>query len=134
MRADNTFSNSAAIISAGRVEAGLKFSRKLGQGTRLVGQAIETESLVNDGNLFGAQLGIEHTFSNQVKLEFGGRYAKESAEPRMARSRRISPDSSSRPQCPVPQARCAGLVRWTLNGALAPGRSGTVQFSVTITP
>jgi uncharacterized repeat protein (TIGR01451 family) len=85
-RANNTFSNSAAMIPAGRVEAGLKASYKLSQSTRLVGQAINTESLVDHGNLFGAQLGIEHTFTNQVKLEFGGRYAKETEEPANASS------------------------------------------------
>jgi hypothetical protein len=85
-RADNTFSNSAAMLAAGRVEAGLKFSQKLDQRTRLVGQAIQTESLVNNGKLFGAQLGIEHTFENQVKLELGGRYAKETADPANASS------------------------------------------------
>jgi hypothetical protein len=68
------------------VEAGLKFSQKLSQSTRLVGQAIETESLANDGNLFGAQLGVEHTFDNQVKIEAGGRYAKETADPANASS------------------------------------------------
>ena len=85
-RADNTFSNSAALIAAGREEAGLKFSQKLSPSTRVVGQAIETKSLGNDGILFGSQLGLEHTFTNQVKVEVGGRYAKETTEPANAGS------------------------------------------------
>ena len=35
-RADNTFSNSAAIRSAGRVESGVKLVRKLSASTRLL--------------------------------------------------------------------------------------------------
>ena len=75
-RADNTFSNSAAILSAGRVESGVKLVRKLGASTRLLGQAIDT-SAVGAGTRRGAVLGVEHTFKNQLRAEFGGRYSIE---------------------------------------------------------
>jgi uncharacterized repeat protein (TIGR01451 family) len=85
-RADNTFSNTAAILGAGRVEAGLKFSQKLASSTRLIGQAINTESIESDGQLYGAQLGLEHSFQNKIKVEAGGRYARETETPANAGS------------------------------------------------
>jgi len=85
-RAENTFSNAAAMLGAGREEAGVKFSQKLASNTRLVGQAINTEALETHGQLRGLQLGVEHSFKNQIKLEVGGRYAEESGAPANASS------------------------------------------------
>jgi len=80
-RTDNTFSNSAAILGPGRQEAGVKFTQKITSNTRLLGQAILTEDLEKDGYLKGAQLVLERTFKNQVKLEAGGRFAEQTASP-----------------------------------------------------
>jgi uncharacterized repeat protein (TIGR01451 family) len=85
-RAENTFSNSAAILGAGRQEAGAKLSHKIASNTRLVGQAINTENLDTDGRLNGVTLGVERTFKNQVKVEVGGRYANETTAPANAAS------------------------------------------------
>ncbi|GDY18656.1 hypothetical protein LBMAG56_00010 [Verrucomicrobiota bacterium] len=77
-RADNTFSNSAAILSAGRVESGIKAVRKLGPSTRLLAQAIDTAS-AGGGSRRGVLVGVEHTFTNQVRVEVGARYSTETA-------------------------------------------------------
>ena len=77
-RAENTFSNSAAILSAGRVESGIKAVRKLGPSTRLLAQAIDTAA-AGGGSRRGVLVGVEHTFTNQVRVEVGARYSTETA-------------------------------------------------------
>jgi hypothetical protein len=79
-RADNTFSNSAAILSSGRIEARVKLTRKVGASTRLIVQAIDTEA-VSGGDRRGVLASVEHTFPNQIRAEFGGRYSIETASP-----------------------------------------------------
>lgn len=79
---EGSFSNAAAIISGGRVEAGAKISQKIGANTRLVAQAIDTEqSGAGGGSRRGVTAGVEHTFTNQMRLEVGGRYSTETAIP-----------------------------------------------------
>ena len=81
-RAENTFSNAASILGGGRVEAGAKVSRKIGQNTRAVAQAIDTEATGGAaGSRKGVSAGVEHTFKNQVSVEVGGRYSTETANP-----------------------------------------------------
>ena len=81
-KSDNTFSNQASVLGAGRVEAGAKVSQKIAQNTRAVGQAIHTESTgPGGGSRKGVTAGIEHTFKNQMRVEVGGRYSTETANP-----------------------------------------------------
>ncbi len=80
-QAGTTFSNSAAGIAAGRQEAGAKVSYRLDQSTRLVGQAIHSESLGNNGRREGETLSIERTLPGKAKLEVGVRHSTETAAP-----------------------------------------------------
>jgi hypothetical protein len=84
-RAENTFSNSAAMLSGGRVEAGVKVSQKVTARDRLLAQAIDTETLgPQNGSRKGVTASIEHVFTNQMRLEVGGRYSTETATPASA--------------------------------------------------
>jgi len=85
-RADNTFSNSAAMLAAGRVEAGAKVTQRLTRNTKLIGEAINTEWIQDEGRLYGARAAVQRAFDNGVKVEAGGRYSEETANPATAAS------------------------------------------------
>jgi uncharacterized repeat protein (TIGR01451 family) len=80
-QASDTFSNSAAMITAGRLEAGAKVSYRLGPTTRLVGEAIDSQNLVNDGERVGGTLSVEQSLGGKAKLEVGGRHSTETGAP-----------------------------------------------------
>lgn len=80
-QASDTFSNSAAMLTAGRLEAGAKVSYRLGPNTRLVGEAIDSQNLVNDGERVGGTLSVEQSLGGKARLEVGGRHSTETAAP-----------------------------------------------------
>ena len=112
-RADETFSNTAAIITGGRVEAGAKLSYRVQDGTRLVLQGINSESLDNHGNRRGVVGGIEQTFANQMKLELGARHSVESTAPASASTAGVTPNEitsvRAKLTAPVPGLKNARL-------------------------
>ncbi len=79
--AGNTFSNNAAGIMSGRREAGAQISHRLAPNTRLLGQAIYSESTANDGHREGGTLSVEQTLPGKVRVEVGGRHSTETAAP-----------------------------------------------------
>jgi uncharacterized repeat protein (TIGR01451 family) len=80
-KSDIGFNNPASVLSAGRKEASMKATYKVSSQNLLKAEAIKTEDVQTGGNREGAQLSLEHTFDNQVRLEVGLRHAKETNAP-----------------------------------------------------
>lgn len=80
-RTDTTFDNPSASLSKGRGEAGVKASYKLDARTRLDGELLHTEDLATGGKRDGAQVSVEHSFDNNMRLQVGLRRASQSAAP-----------------------------------------------------
>ena len=80
-KAENTFSNSAAILNAGRVESGAKITQKLNDKTRLVVQGLETEESITGGNRKGVRADIERTLPHDIRIEVGARASTETVQP-----------------------------------------------------
>jgi len=78
-RTDPNFNNPSASMTPGRSESGVKGSYKIDGKTRLVGEAIQTKDLINNGNREGYQAYLERTLFNNVRMEFGVRHANETA-------------------------------------------------------
>lgn len=74
---DSGFQNSSSTFTGGRTEFGGRFSARLDERTRLVGEALHTEDDVRDGRRNGVLLAFERQLSNAWRAEFGYRYAKE---------------------------------------------------------
>jgi large repetitive protein len=125
-RAENTFSNTASILAAGRTEAGGKISYRLAANTRLVGQALLTESLANEGERKGVRLDVEHTFANQVRLELGGRYSTETANPASATTVGVAPNEvtslRAKLAAPVPKLKGASVYAEYENDVVEPDK------------
>jgi len=125
-RAESTFSNTAAILSAGRTEAGGKVSYRIASNTRLVGQALLTESLANDGERKGVRFDVEHTFANQVRLELGGRHSTETANPASPSTVGVSPNEvtslRARLAAPVPKLKGASVYGEYENDVVEPDK------------
>ncbi len=79
-RADTNFKNPSAILTAGRTEGGAQVSYQVGKKTRVLVQAVDTETQ-EGGSRRGALLGIEQTFGSDIRLELDGRYSKETTAP-----------------------------------------------------
>ena len=82
-RADSAFHNPAATLTKGRTEGGAQIAHKLGKNTRLLIEAVDTES-AEGGTRRGAAVAVEQTFGKDVRVEIGGRYSRESAQPASA--------------------------------------------------
>lgn len=80
-RSDVTFSNTAALLTSGRIEGGAKITHRLTPTTRLILQSILSEDVATGGDRKGIRADIEQSLSRDVKLELGGRYSIESATP-----------------------------------------------------
>ncbi|MCI0746567.1 MAG: hypothetical protein L0Y58_14295, partial [Verrucomicrobia subdivision 3 bacterium] len=124
--AENTFSNTASILSSGRTEAGGKASYKIAPNTRLVGQALLTHSLGEHGERKGIRLDIEHTFPNQVRLEFGARYSTETANPAGATTLGVTPNEvttlRAKITTPVPKLKGASIYGEYENDVIEPDK------------
>ena len=77
IRSERDFLNTSSAFSGGRTEAGTRFTARLTDGTRLLGEAIRTESEFLDGRRDGALLSIERRLSAAWSAEVGYRYARE---------------------------------------------------------
>ncbi|MEP7380811.1 MAG: hypothetical protein ABI910_03950 [Gemmatimonadota bacterium] len=78
-RSDSAFSNASSTFYGGRTEFGGRFSTRLGEKTRLIGDALHTENnTALSGKRDGALIAIERQFDKAWRGEFGYRYAKES--------------------------------------------------------
>jgi uncharacterized repeat protein (TIGR01451 family) len=78
-RSDSAFSNSSSTFFGGRTEFGGRFSTRLDERTRLVGEALHTENNTSiDGRRDGALIGLERQFNRSWRGELGYRYARES--------------------------------------------------------
>ncbi len=124
--ADNTFSNTASMLSAGRTEAGAKVGYRVAPSTRLVGQGLVTESLANNGERKGARLDLEHTFPNQVRVEVGGRYSTETANPASFTSVGVTPNEvtslRTKVTTPVPKVKNATVYGEYENDVVEPDK------------
>lgn len=125
-RAENTFSNNASILSAGRTESGAKVSYKITQTTRLAGQALVTESIANDGERKGVRLDVEHTFPNQVRVEVGGRYSTETRNPASFTTVGVAPNEvtsvRAKVTAPVPKVKGANVYAEYENDVVEPDK------------
>jgi uncharacterized repeat protein (TIGR01451 family) len=74
---DSGFQNSSSTFTGGRTEFGGRFSARLDDRTRLVGEALHTEDNVRDGRRDGVLLAFERQLTAAWRAEFGYRYAKE---------------------------------------------------------
>ncbi len=79
-RAETSFKNPSAILTAGRTEGGAQVSYQFGKKTRVLLQAVDTESQ-EGGSRRGVLAGIEQTFGSDIRLELDGRYSKETTAP-----------------------------------------------------
>ena len=125
-RAENTFSNTASLLSAGRTESGAKVGYKITPSTRLVGQALVTESIANDGERKGGRLDVEHTFKNQVRVEVGGRYSTETRNPASLTTVGVTPNEvtsvRAKVTAPVPRVKGANVYAEYENDVVEPDK------------
>ncbi len=78
IKSDRDFLNNSSAFSGGRTEAGTRVIATLADGTRLVGEALRTESQMLDGRRDGALLSVERRLTRALQAEIGYRYARES--------------------------------------------------------
>ena len=125
-RAENTFSNTASILSSGRTEGGARVSYRLTPDTRLVSQALYTESLANDGERKGVRVDVERTFANQVRVEVGARYSTETANPASATTVGVTPNEvtsvRTKVTTPVPHVKGASVYGEYENDVVEPDK------------
>ncbi len=75
-RTDAEFENSSALLNKGLGETGARFSFRLDDKTRLLGEALYTEDVSSSRSTrAGALLGVERSFNNNIRMEFGVRHA-----------------------------------------------------------
>jgi hypothetical protein len=75
-RAELGFHNPSALLQSGRTEGGAQFAFKLGDKTRLLIEGVTSEA-EEAGSRRGVMAAIEQTLAKDVRLEIGGRYARE---------------------------------------------------------
>ena len=125
-RAENTFSNTASLLSAGRMEAGGKASYRLTSDTRLVGQALVTEAIETDAARKGVRVDIERTFPNQVRLEVGARYSTETVRPASPSTRGVTPNEvtslRTKITAPIPKVKGATFYGEYENDVIEPDK------------
>lgn len=116
--ADNHFLNQAAILTAGRTEAGAQIIYKLAAHTNAIVQAVDTESR-EFGARRGVLAGIEQTFARGVRLELGGRYSTETRAP-ASLSTALTPGATPN-EVRSARAKLTVPVPWTAGAAHAYG-------------
>ena len=75
-RTESGFHNPSSLLQSGRTEGGAQFAFKLGEKTRLLIEGVTSEA-EEGGSRRGVMAAIEQTFAKDVRLEIGGRYARE---------------------------------------------------------
>jgi len=125
-RAESTFSNTASLFSAGRMEAGGKASYRLSANTRLVGQALLSEDIQTDGARKGVRVDVERTFPNQVRLELGARYSTETDRPASPSTQGVTPNEvtslRTKLTTPVPKIKGASIYGEYENDVIEPDK------------
>jgi uncharacterized repeat protein (TIGR01451 family) len=123
-RAESTFSNTASLLSAGRMEAGGKASYRISSNTRLVGQALVSEAINTDAARKGVRVDIERTFPNQLRLEVGARYSTETDRPASPSTRGVTPNEvtslRTKLTTPIPKVKGASLYGEYENDVIEP--------------
>jgi uncharacterized repeat protein (TIGR01451 family) len=94
-RAGLGFANRSATFGTGRQELGFRGTVALGQQSRLLAEAIETEDLRTGGKRDGALVSLERTFAQAIRAEVGYRYAKETGAASAATTGLLVPPSFS---------------------------------------
>ena len=67
------FNNPEAVLSRGRVESGVQLTARLGEKTQLAAEAIRTKDGASGATTKGAQVGIDHAFTNAIRGSVGVR-------------------------------------------------------------
>ncbi|MBL8271431.1 DUF11 domain-containing protein, partial [Steroidobacter sp.] len=70
---DAAFDNPSSYLSANREEAGGKASYSITERFRVLGELLHSADVTNDATRTGALLGVEQSFSHNVKAELGMR-------------------------------------------------------------
>ena len=73
--ASQNFNNPEAVLSRGRSESGVQLSARMGQKTQVSGEAIRSKDGVSGAQTTGAQLAIDHAFTNDIRASAGVRTA-----------------------------------------------------------
>lgn len=76
-RTDLGFDNPSAGLDKGRSEAGARASYKLAADTRLVGEYLGSEDLLNHAQRTGALVGVERMLGEGMRLEVGMRHVRQ---------------------------------------------------------
>ena len=80
-RSDVSFDNPSSTFGPGQTEMGTHFTILLDAKTSILGDAIRTQDLVNNGVREGAQLSVQRKLSNRFTGEIGYRVAHETGTP-----------------------------------------------------
>lgn len=80
-RTDAAFDNPTSIINKGRGESGVKASYTINGTTRLLGEFIRTQDVLNNGTQQGGTIGLEKSLPGNIQTIFGFRHAESSSNP-----------------------------------------------------
>jgi uncharacterized repeat protein (TIGR01451 family) len=80
-RTDANFDNPTSIINKGRGESGVKASYAINGTTRLLGEFIRTQDVLNNGTQQGGTIGLEKSLPGNIQTIFGFRHAESSTNP-----------------------------------------------------
>ena len=83
-KTDSTFDNPSSTLNEGRSEAGAKAVFRIDDRTRILGEAIRTEDVKNNGKREAELVSVERSFDNNMRVELGARHSKETATPAQA--------------------------------------------------
>lgn len=78
-RTDPAFDNPTAGLDKGRGEAGAKASYRIAEDTRLVGEYIRSEDILNHAQRAGGLVGVERMLGEGMRLEVGMRHVRQPA-------------------------------------------------------
>ena len=90
-KTDADFDNPNSTLNQGRAEAGAKAVYRLTNNTRILGEAIHTEDVHNNGKRDGQLVSIEHSFGNNIRIEGGMRHSKETLAPAQQSTTGLTP-------------------------------------------
>ena len=79
IQGDTAFANQSSTFAGGRNEYGARFSARLTDATRLIGEALRTEDVRTGARRDGALVAFEHRFGTMIVGEFGYRWAQENS-------------------------------------------------------
>lgn len=80
-RSDAAFDNPAALLTQGRQETNLKATYKLDSNNRLIAEALSSKDNATGGRRTGAQIAVERSLPNNIRVQVGVRHVKETDAP-----------------------------------------------------